>query len=465
MRRCLLTIGLTEQLSTRLQEILLPLDVIVEAVRDVDELPRLSARQRYVGLVWNLPESGSPDTDLVERVLTPWSEGRLGTLFVLTGGWIGLRRLGEIERATPIWLKRSDIAARSAETRDLFERGIERSASSTATLNPVTTLPLGNREIIIASNSTRRVWKQLARIARHDVPILLVGETGTGKTSLAVAIHRISPRSDGPLQIVACGTLPPNLIESELFGHVQGAFTGATSDRKGRLEAADGGTLLLDEIDTLTLKQQVKLLRVLETGEFEPVGTTQTKRTNVRLIVASNRELKQLVDAGEFRSDLYFRLNTLTYSLLPLRERRDEIGPLAVRFAREFARKYDKPIQSVHIDYLNALKSCVWPGNVRELRNQVERSVLLCDQGLLLPVDLGPEVIANAAAGASNAVRAPLHERIARMERIIIQKELHRHNYDRTVAARALGMTREGLYKKLKRLGLDASAWRGHSGQ
>ena len=219
--------------------------------------------------------------------------------------------------------------------------------------------------------------------ARHNVTVLLIGETGSGKTFLARLIHELSDRREDRFCTVACGALPPDLIESELFGYVKGAFTGADRDREGKFAAAGRGTLLLDEIDVLPLEQQAKLLRVIETGEYEPVGSNETQYSQARLIVASNYNLEELVRAGSFRTDLYYRLNILNFRLLPLRQRPWDIEYLARKFALEHSRTHGIPLRSIEPAFLETLRAYHWPGNIREMENVVRRAVLYCHRGVL----------------------------------------------------------------------------------
>ena len=304
-------------------------------------------------------------------------------------------------------------------------------------------------------------------LAGHAVTVLLVGETGTGKTTLARLIHELSPRRDARLLTVACGALPPDLIESELFGHVKGAFTGAERSKPGKFEAAENGTLLLDEIDVLGPAQQAKLLRVIETGEFEPVGSNDTRHSAARLVVASNLDLKQLVEQNRFRADLYYRLNMLELRIPPLRERPADVVPLTLDFVGEFCSAHDVRIDRVDPDFLACLKQYHWPGNVRELKNHVRRAVLFCRTGTLTPDDLaphfrqalesGPLLPAGAPKAASQSAReTSLVERVAANERRMIEQALRENGQNRTATAKALGLSRVGLYKKMKKLGMAA---------
>ena len=325
------------------------------------------------------------------------------------------------------------------------------------------TVEAGGLQFATYSSSLVPLIDQLTRVAVRDVVVLIVGETGTGKTTLARLMHQLSPRRDEPFQNVACGTLPSDLIESELFGHVRGAFTGADRSKIGRFEAAGRGTLLLDEIDVLGPKEQAKLLRVIETGEYELVGSTETRTSRARLIVASNVDLETLMEKLEFRSDLYYRLNVLEFKLPPLRERAVDIVPLALEFIDECCRQHGIEVRRIHRDVLEALKRYHWPGNIRELKNQIQRSVLFCENGDLTVNELS-DVVRKAPETRRNGngdlphEGATLSERVAFGEREMIEDALRAHNGNRTKTARALGMSRVGLYKKMRKHGMLESS-------
>jgi len=297
-------------------------------------------------------------------------------------------------------------------------------------------------------------------LAGHDVTMLLVGETGSGKTTLARLVHELSPRRWGPFVTVACGALPPDLIESELFGHVRGAFTGADHTKIGRFETAERGTFLLDEIDLLGPKEQSKLLRVIETGEYEAVGSSETKHTDVRLIVCANVDLNQMMARQRFRADLYYRLNVLEFIVPPLRKRVHDIVPLAVEFIEEFSANHGIKIARIHTDFLEALRRYQWPGNIRELKNHMRRAVLFATGDQLTPHDLSAVILQDngsvTSAGGWKAEGRPgnLANQVARTERDLLAEALAAHGYKRSATARALGISRVGLYKKLKKYGM-----------
>lgn len=303
-----------------------------------------------------------------------------------------------------------------------------------------------------------QILEHLTRVAVHDVTILLVGETGTGKTTLARMVHDLSPRAQGRFYALACGALPPELIESELFGHVKGAFTGADRNKEGKFEIADRGTLLLDEIDCLDQNQQMKLLRVIETGEFERVGCNETQKTNARLIAASNVDLKGLVENNQFRPDLYYRLSVLEFRVPPLRDRPFDIVPLSLGFVEEFREKHGITIRRIHPEFLQRLRFYDWPGNIRELKNHVGRAVLFSHNGQLTPNDLAPPILEATEHGpvAKRFSRGggTLSEKVASTEQELLLRALEEHAQNRTATARALGISRVGLYKKMKKYGL-----------
>lgn len=306
--------------------------------------------------------------------------------------------------------------------------------------------------------SIRRVLDVVRRVVDTGVTILVTGESGTGKSLLAREIHALGNRRVGRFVEVACGSLPESLLESELFGHVAGAFTGATADREGRFAQADGGTIFLDEIATATPGLQVKLLRVLQTFEFEPVGGGVTRKVDARLVLATHEDLSALVNAGRFRADLFWRINVVTIEMPSLRERRSDIPLLASHFLARAAARAGRAVDRFTPAATTALVAHDWPGNVRELEHAVERAVYLGTDSAVDVGDLPAAVVAADGARLEPRTDGALRQSLAAPERQLILEALERHGWRRDAAARALGINRTTLYKKAKRLGLDLSA-------
>jgi len=301
--------------------------------------------------------------------------------------------------------------------------------------------------LIATSKAMQPVLDLIQRVGPSDANVLITGENGTGKGVVARALHAVSLRASKSLVTVNMGGITETLFESELFGHVKGAFTDAKSDRVGRIELAEGGTLFLDEIANLPLGQQAKLLRVLETGEYERVGSSRTQKADVRLLTATNADLHQEVAAGRFRQDLLFRLNTIEIHLPPLRDRPEDIPLLANQCLAEQARRYRKNVERFDPSALHALQRCPWPGNIRELEHAVERGVLMCS---------GPEI--KAADLGLRPAREP-EPRVEDMaledvERLVIRKALARFDGSAVKAAEALGLSRSAFYRRLEKYGL-----------
>ncbi len=294
------------------------------------------------------------------------------------------------------------------------------------------------------SPSMRRLLDTIAVVAPSDVPVLITGESGTGKEVVASLIHTWSQRTAGPLIAANCASLPETLIESELFGHTKGAFTGAAEARQGFFRAADGGSLLLDEIGELPLALQPKLLRILETGEVSPVGSDRVVQVDTRLIAATNRNLEKEVAAGRFRDDLFYRINVVELAILPVRDRPEDILPLARHFASEFA---GRPVR-MSPQAMNCLLVHSWPGNVRELRNAMQRACLLCRGDVILPEHLPTKIARAAGSPDENASTTP--GRLSQMERAAILATLEECNGNRTQAAKKLGISRRALIYKLQ---------------
>ena len=304
----------------------------------------------------------------------------------------------------------------------------------------------GRPPLIAESTAMRPVLQLIERVAPSDANVLIRGEHGTGKEVVAQWLHAASPRAARPLVAVNLGGLSAGLFESEMFGHVKGAFTDARTDRIGRFELAEGGTLLLDEIGTLEPRQQAKLLRVLESGEVERVGASRSRRIDVRVLSATNADIPAEVAAGRFREDLLFRLNTIEIHLPPLRERRDDIAPLAAHFLARHADRYRKPLAGFEPEALAALESHAWPGNVRELDHTIERAVLMAQGSRIRAADLG----LRGGGPATRLEDLPLEE----VERMLIRKALERHGGNVSQAAKALGLSRSALYRRLQHHGL-----------
>jgi DNA-binding NtrC family response regulator len=301
--------------------------------------------------------------------------------------------------------------------------------------------------LIAGSAVMQPVLQLIERVGPSDANVLVTGENGSGKGTVALALHARSARATKPLITVNAGGLSEGVFESELFGHVRGAFTDAKADRVGRFEMADGGTLFLDEIANVPMSLQPKLLRVLETGEFERVGSSMTRRVDVRVVSATNADLHQEVTAGRFRQDLLFRINTIEVRVPPLRERREDIAALAHLFLRQHAGRYRKPTRAFNEAAMRSLIEHPWPGNVRELDHAVERAVLMAAGPEISPADLGLRVGSEATARLDDMS-------LEEVECFLIRKALGRFDGNVSRAADALGLSRSALYRRLQRYGL-----------
>ncbi len=311
----------------------------------------------------------------------------------------------------------------------------------------------GLSNIIGRDYKMAKMFDLIESVADTRTTVLILGENGTGKTITARAVHQLSGRRDKPFIEVACGALPDSLLESELFGHVQGAFTGATHNKVGKFLQADGGTLFLDEIGTASPSLQIKLLRVLQDREFEPVGGNETHKVDVRLILATNEDLEERVKRGEFRQDLFYRINVITVTQPPLRERVGDIPLLVDHYVRQFNEQMGKQVQGFHDDALQALQLYAWPGNVRELVNVVERAVVLAKSDRISVNDL-PETIRHQVTTPSitgTLSGGTLKTALANPERQIIIDALNSNGWNRQDTARMLGINRTTLYKKMKK--------------
>jgi DNA-binding NtrC family response regulator len=305
----------------------------------------------------------------------------------------------------------------------------------------------GSPHIIAEAPAMRQVLEMIECIGPSDANVLITGESGVGKGIVAQAIHAVSTRASKPLTVVNTGGLSEGVFESELFGHVKGAFTDARTDRVGRFELADGGTLFLDEIANVPTSQQARLLRVLETGEFERVGSSRSLKVDVRVISATNADLQVEVEAGRFREDLLFRLNTVEIPVPPLRERREDIGSLAAHFLQQHSARYRKQLRGFEPAAMQAMLSHSWPGNVRELDHAVERAVLMAKADVIRAGDLALRPVRESQARFEDLS-------LEEVEGLLIRKALARFGGNVSQAAQALGLSRSALYRRLQRHGL-----------
>ena len=317
------------------------------------------------------------------------------------------------------------------------------------------------------SYAMRQLREQVAMAAPTNGRVLIHGENGTGKELVARTVHGLSRRRAGPFVEVNCAAIPEELIESELFGHVKGAFTGAVADRRGKFEIADGGTIFLDEIGDMSLKPQAKVLRVLQEQVVEPVGGTASVRVDVRVLAATNKDLQMEIREGRFRDDLFFRLNVIPIFVPPLRDRRDDIPLLARHFMQGFATEYGRRAKALDPSAVAALQQYDWPGNVRELRNVIERLIIMVAGDTITPRDLaflGTGVLAIAEADPAGATLASLHDARARFERDYILRTLAAHEGNISRTAEILGVERSNLYRKMRSLGIAPARPAGSEG-
>ncbi len=341
----------------------------------------------------------------------------------------------------------------------------------------------GLDNIIGGDYRMQRVFDLIEAVAASRTTVLIEGESGTGKSMVARAVHTRSERSAGPFVTFSCGAIPETLLESELFGHTKGAFTGAAADKEGRILAADGGTLFIDEINSATPALQLKLLRVLQERQFEPVGSTRTVNVNVRFILATNQRLLDLVQQGQFREDLYYRINVVNIQLPSLRQRLGDVPVLARHFLERFCRELGRTVAGFTDEAMEALRRHDWPGNVRELENAIERAVVLCRRPVVDVTDL-PDPVRTShegrpsdsphprnhtpmASGDGNALLPalangwtpmPLEQALAEPERLILAAALRANHWNRQETARQLNINRTTLYKKIKQFGLEGEA-------
>jgi two-component system nitrogen regulation response regulator NtrX len=315
---------------------------------------------------------------------------------------------------------------------------------------------LGHRYRIVGDSVPMKALRQqIAVTGPTNGRVLIYGESGTGKELVARSLHAASLRNKGAFVEVNCAAIPEELIESELFGHVKGSFTGASEDKIGKFAKADGGTLFLDEVGDMSLRTQSKVLRVLEEQRFERVGSNETTHVDTRVIAATNKNLEQEIARGAFRQDLFYRLNVIPFFVPPLRDRKEDIPVLARYFLAEFSAEYGKKTRELTDGAMEILLRFPWPGNVRELRNLVERLVIVCPQARIEPHHLPPELFRGVAESPQHPY-ATLHEARSAYEREFILRKLQEHRWNMTQTASALGLERSHLYRKMKSLGIAA---------
>ena len=398
---------------------------------DMNYHPERTSGQEGLSL---LRQARQLDQNLSIVVMTAWGSIPLAVEAIQAGASDFLQKPWENERLLSIL--RTQIELRAAR------KGKELLEAENRVLRIAQAPP---SDFVALSPAMQEVQRIIEQVAPSEANILITGENGTGKGVVARMLHQLSSRAQHPLISVNMGGIPETLFESEMFGHVKGAFTDARSDRVGRFELADSGTLFLDEIANLTGSQQAKILRVLETGEFERVGSSRTQKANTRVLSATNADLRKDIDAGKFREDLYFRLNTIQIHLPPVRERSEDIPPLVKLFLEELAARYRKKMPEISAKALEALQQHTWPGNVRELRHVMERAVLLSRSDTIQPVDLGLQSI--------QASRANLMEEmdLEAVEAHLIKKALDRHRGNAIAAAKELGLSRSAFYRRLQK--------------
>ena len=364
----------------------------------------------------------------------------------------------DYERATSFFSIIATMIAQAIKVDHLIETDKQRLLDENIHLKQELRERYDFSHIIGNSNPLRQVYEQVTQVARTNTTVLLRGESGTGKELIAHAIHYNSLRANKPFIKVSCAALPETLIESELFGYEKGAFTGAQNRKKGRFELAEGGTLFLDEIGDLNTSTQIKLLRVLQEREFERLGGTETIKINVRLVAATNKDLTKAINAGQFREDLYYRLNVFAIFMPPLRERKSDVLLLADHFLEKFAREHSKRIKRISTSAIDMLASYHWPGNVRELENIIERAVLVCETGVIHGHHLPPTL--QTAEKSGTLVRLSLDEAVGAYESDLIQDALKTTRGNRKRAAQLLDTTERILGYKVKKYAIDCERFR-----
>jgi len=451
----------------------------VFTVRSGDAALEVMAREEVALMVVDQRMPGMTGTELLGRVTEQWpdtirmlltgyadmdaivravNEGRIYRY--ITKPWDPPELLMSVQRALEHYDAQRELAHRCEELAVLNEKLQEAQQAlerENVHLRREVEGTYRFEHIVGDSAPMRALYGVLERVIASSVTVLLAGETGTGKELVARCIHYNGPRKDRRFVVQNCGALPEELLESELFGHRKGSFTGAVEDREGLFEVADGGMIFLDEIGDTSPAMQVRLLRVLQEGEIRRVGETKDRRVDVRVIAATNRDLGKEVEEGRFREDLYYRLSVFPLQMPPLRERRDDIPLLAVHFLEECNRKADRSVRGFGPNAMDALTRYDWPGNVRELQNEIERAIVLCEDGELIDEHVLSERIRGAGASAASGVRreGALKEVVEQVEREMIAEALRACGGNRTQAAKKLGLSRWGLVQKIQRQGIE----------
>ncbi|MEZ6243737.1 MAG: sigma-54 dependent transcriptional regulator [Phycisphaerales bacterium] len=419
-------------------------------------------------------ELALPGLDGVELVREVANRGIPTATIVLTAYGTIESGVGALRAGAADFLTKPLIETELRAAIERARRRQSRLAEGAASRARLAGTPQPDAGVIGSDTRMRRVMQMVDAVAPSRTTVLMTGESGTGKSLIASAIHKRSPRREGPYVEISCGSIPETLLESELFGHVKGAFTGAHADKPGRFKAADGGTIFLDEINSASPMMQLKLLRVLQERKFEPVGSSRSIEVDVRVVLATNQPLEELVADGRFRQDLYYRINVIKIELPPLRERAGDIPALAERFLREQANELGRSLIGFSAGAIEALRRYPFPGNVRELRNIVERAAVLAKGQIIERADL-PEHVLEPNAGAIEtlgfAPESPgvepgewipqtLADAMRGPERRIIEMALEANEWNRQKTADDLGINRTTLYKKMKQLGIDEDGTR-----
>ena len=431
----------------------------IEATSSPDGVLRCIETQDFDVLLMDLnyardTTSGSEGLDLLTRihaadptlpvvVMTAWGSVDLAVEAMRRGARDFIQKPWDNARLLAVLRTQVELA-------EALRRGRKLEAENLALRDSVADSTSDLPQIVAESPAMKSVLNLVERIGPADANVLITGENGTGKEVITRLLHSMSSRRTKPLISLNAGALAEGVFESELFGHVRGAFTDAKSDRVGRFELADGGTLFLDEIGNVPLNLQAKLLRVLETGEFERVGSSKTQKVNVRLLSATNADLNSEVAQGKFRQDLLFRLNTVEIRLPPLRDRPEDIQRLAEHFLRMHRERYRRPIMGFSTEALEALRHHLWPGNVRELDHVIERAVLMSTGSVVTAFDLALESTPDARLSAQLEEMS-----LEDAERLLIKKALGRFEGNANRAAEALGLSRSALYRRLQKYGLS----------